>query len=152
MGVAGRSGRCVAAPSAGRARGGGRRLRCRWLAVPVCGCRCPGVSIRRARTGAGTARCGCGCVAALQTTAQVRVRFRTALHRHRKSATVQVAAVVTQTMKSIQETYAPELACFGGGPANPRALHIRSFPEGEEGVAEWRPSREYEAYEGMLSG
>lgn len=54
--------------------------------------------------------------------------------------------------KSIQETFAPNLACFGCGPANPRGLHVRSFPNGEEVVAEWQPSTEYEAYEGMLNG
>jgi acyl-coenzyme A thioesterase PaaI-like protein len=56
------------------------------------------------------------------------------------------------TNKSIQETYAPNLACFGCGPANPRGLHVRSFPNGEEVVADWQPSAEYEAYEGMLNG
>ncbi|HEY2961791.1 MAG TPA: PaaI family thioesterase [Pyrinomonadaceae bacterium] len=55
-------------------------------------------------------------------------------------------------MKSIQETYAPKLACFGCGPANPKGLHIRSFPDGEEVIAEWQPSQEYEAFTGMLSG
>jgi acyl-coenzyme A thioesterase PaaI-like protein len=55
-------------------------------------------------------------------------------------------------MKSIQETYAPNLACFGCGPANPKGLHIRSFAEGEEVVAEWQPSTEYEAFPGVLSG
>lgn len=57
-----------------------------------------------------------------------------------------------KTMKSIQETYAPNLACFGCGPANPKGLHVRSFAEGEEFVAEWEASKEYEAFEGMLSG
>lgn len=59
-----------------------------------------------------------------------------------------------QTMndKSIQETYAPNLACFGCGPANPKGLHIRSFPAGAEVVAEWQPAKEYEAFAGMLSG
>ena len=42
--------------------------------------------------------------------------------------------------KSIQETYAPNLACFGCGPANPIGLHVRSFPAGDEVVAEWQPS------------
>src|ERR1051325_11692654 len=55
-------------------------------------------------------------------------------------------------MKSIQETYAPNLACFGCGPANPKGLHIRSFPDGDEVVAEWQPSQEYEAFPGVLSG
>lgn len=55
-------------------------------------------------------------------------------------------------MNSIQETFAPNLACFGCGPANPKGLHVRSFPDGDEVVAEWQPSSEYEAYNGMLSG
>jgi len=55
-------------------------------------------------------------------------------------------------MKSIQETYAPNMACFGCGPANEKGLHIRSFPQGDEVVAEWQPKPEYEAFPGMLSG
>lgn len=54
--------------------------------------------------------------------------------------------------KSIQETYAPNLACFGCGPANPKGLHIRSFADGDEVVAEWQPSVEYEAFPGVLCG
>lgn len=54
--------------------------------------------------------------------------------------------------KSIQETYAPNLKCFGCGPANPQGLHIRSFAEGEEVVAEWQPAKQYESFDGMLSG
>ncbi len=54
--------------------------------------------------------------------------------------------------KSIQETYAPNLACFGCGPANPKGLHIGSFPDGDEVVAEWQPSVEYEAFPGVLNG
>ena len=55
-------------------------------------------------------------------------------------------------MQSIQETFAPNLACFGCGPANPKGLHVRSFPDGDVVVAEWQPSPEYEAYNGMLNG
>ena len=55
-------------------------------------------------------------------------------------------------MKSLQELYAPESACFGCGPANERGLHVRSFPEGEEVVCEWRPEPQYEAFPGMLNG
>lgn len=54
--------------------------------------------------------------------------------------------------KSIQETYAPNLKCFGCGPANPQGLHIRSFADGEEVVAEWQPEKQYESFDGMLSG
>jgi acyl-coenzyme A thioesterase PaaI-like protein len=55
-------------------------------------------------------------------------------------------------MKSIQETYAPNNACFGCGPANEKGLHIRSFPEGDEVVAEFQPESYQEAFPGMLSG
>ncbi len=54
--------------------------------------------------------------------------------------------------KSVQETYAPNLACFGCGPANPKGLRIRSFPKGDELIAEFQPEKYQEAFEGMLSG
>jgi acyl-coenzyme A thioesterase PaaI-like protein len=56
------------------------------------------------------------------------------------------------TEKSIQETYAPNLACFGCGPANPKGLHVRSFPNGDEVIAEFQPEKYQEAFEGMLNG
>ena len=56
------------------------------------------------------------------------------------------------TDKSLQETYAPNNACFGCGPANERGLHIRSFPSGDEVVADFQPEKYQEAFEGMLSG
>ena len=55
-------------------------------------------------------------------------------------------------MKSLQETYAPRMACFGCGPANPQGLRIRSFAQGDGLVARWRPAPQYEAFPGMLSG
>ncbi|HEY0079688.1 MAG TPA: PaaI family thioesterase [Pyrinomonadaceae bacterium] len=55
-------------------------------------------------------------------------------------------------MKSLQEQYAPASACFGCGPANERGLHIRSFVEGDEVLAEWQPEAYQEAYPGMLNG
>ncbi len=54
--------------------------------------------------------------------------------------------------KSLQEEYAPQMACFGCGPANPVGLHIRSFVRGDEVVAEWQPAPQYEAFPGVLSG
>ena len=54
--------------------------------------------------------------------------------------------------KSLQETYAPENACFGCGPANEKGLRIRSFVSGEEVVADWQPQKYHEAFEGMLNG
>jgi acyl-coenzyme A thioesterase PaaI-like protein len=54
--------------------------------------------------------------------------------------------------KSIQETYAPHLKCFGCGPENATGLRIRSFPEGDAVVAEFQPQTYQEAFPGMLSG
>lgn len=55
--------------------------------------------------------------------------------------------------ESLQEHYAPNMTCFGCGPANERGLRIRSFPRGEEEVVcEWQPEKFHEAYPGMLNG
>lgn len=54
--------------------------------------------------------------------------------------------------KCLQETYAPHNACFGCGPANDKGLRIRSFPEGDEVVAEWTPEPFHEAFPGVLNG
>ena len=55
-------------------------------------------------------------------------------------------------MKSLQDTYAPQNRCFGCGPANDKGLRIKSFVEGDEVVAEWRPEPHHLAFEGMLNG
>ena len=52
----------------------------------------------------------------------------------------------------LQERYAPHNACFGCGPANGKGLRIRSFPEGEAVVAEWRAEPHHEAFPGMVNG
>jgi len=55
-------------------------------------------------------------------------------------------------MESLQERYAPKGRCFGCGTANPKGLGIRSFPEGDEVVCEWRPEAHHLAFEGVLNG
>ena len=54
--------------------------------------------------------------------------------------------------RSLQETYSPASICFGCGPANEKGLHINSFPDGDEVVAEWRAEPHHEAFPGMLNG
>lgn len=54
--------------------------------------------------------------------------------------------------QSLQEKYAPNNACFGCGPANPDGVHVRSFPRGNEVIAEWMPQPRYEAFLGVLNG
>jgi acyl-coenzyme A thioesterase PaaI-like protein len=55
-------------------------------------------------------------------------------------------------MKSLQDTYGPNVICFGCGPANPEGLQIKSFPEGDECVAEFRPKQHHQAFPGVLNG
>ena len=55
-------------------------------------------------------------------------------------------------MKSLQETYAPNNACFGCGPKNEQGLRIRSFEEGDELVCEWKPQPHHLAFDGIVNG
>lgn len=55
-------------------------------------------------------------------------------------------------MQSLQDTYAPHNRCFGCGAANEKGLQIKSFVEGDEVVAEWRPQEFHQAFEGILNG
>ena len=55
-------------------------------------------------------------------------------------------------MQSLQDTYAPQNRCFGCGPANPQGLRIKSFPQGEDLVAEWRPQPHHVAFDGIVNG
>src|SRR5438067_12407227 len=54
--------------------------------------------------------------------------------------------------QSLQEKYAPNNSCRGCGQANAEGLRIRSFPKGEEAVAEWMPQSKYKAVAGALNG
>lgn len=60
--------------------------------------------------------------------------------------------MVDFTGKSLQETYAPNNACFGCGPANKQGLRIRSFPDGDRVVCDWSPQPHHEAFPGVLNG
>ncbi len=54
--------------------------------------------------------------------------------------------------KSLQDTYAPNLLCFGCGPKNERGLQIKSFVEGDVVVATFKPQPHHLAFEGMVNG
>lgn len=56
------------------------------------------------------------------------------------------------TAKSLQETYAPDLGCFGCGPANAHGLRLRSIKEGDVYIARWHAEPHHEAFPGMLCG
>lgn len=54
--------------------------------------------------------------------------------------------------EGLQEKYAPESICWGCGPANPEGLHLQSFSEGDEVVADWTPGPNHAAFPGVLNG
>lgn len=54
--------------------------------------------------------------------------------------------------ESLQDRYAPESRCFGCGPANGKGLRIRSFPRGDEVIADWQPEAFHEAFPGVVNG
>ncbi|MEO8215937.1 MAG: PaaI family thioesterase [Acidobacteriota bacterium] len=53
---------------------------------------------------------------------------------------------------SLQDTFAPLNRCFGCGPSNERGLRIKSFVEGDEVVAHWRPEPHHQAFDGIMNG
>lgn len=55
------------------------------------------------------------------------------------------------TEKSLQETHAPNLMCFGCGPANESGLHLSSFASGDDLVAEWQPQVHHQAVGGFMN-
>lgn len=56
------------------------------------------------------------------------------------------------TVVSLQDTFAPNSVCFGCGPKNPKGLHIRSRPDGDALVADWRPESYHTAFPNFASG
>ncbi|MEM1082311.1 MAG: PaaI family thioesterase, partial [Pseudomonadota bacterium] len=59
---------------------------------------------------------------------------------------------MTTPSRSLQETYAPDNACFGCGQANAQGLRIRSYPVGDRVVCDWTPQPHHEAFPGVLNG
>jgi hypothetical protein len=55
-------------------------------------------------------------------------------------------------MKSLQERYAPHNRCFGCGHENDKGLQLKSFPQGEEVIANWMAQPHHEAFPGVLNG
>ena len=52
----------------------------------------------------------------------------------------------------LQETFAAHSTCFGCGPANSQGLRVRSIPQGDEVIADWKPEAFHEAFPGVLNG
>jgi len=52
----------------------------------------------------------------------------------------------------LQEKFAPQSACFGCGPSNPKGLRIRSFVKNSDVIAEWKAEPHHEAFPGVING
>lgn len=59
---------------------------------------------------------------------------------------------MVDTALSIQETYYPDMMCFGCGHANHKGLKLRSYEQGELVVATFRPWPEHDNGGGFLNG
>jgi acyl-coenzyme A thioesterase PaaI-like protein len=53
---------------------------------------------------------------------------------------------------SLQDQFAPNLICFGCGPANEKGLQIKSFVSGDKVIATFSPQTHHQAFEGMING
>lgn len=53
---------------------------------------------------------------------------------------------------SLQDKFAPNLICFGCGPANPHGLQLKSFVDGEQLRASFKPGPYHQAFPGVLNG
>jgi acyl-coenzyme A thioesterase PaaI-like protein len=56
------------------------------------------------------------------------------------------------TEPSLQDRYAPNMRCFGCGPANDKGLRLKSYLEGDGVVASFRPESHHDAFPGTLNG
>ena len=56
------------------------------------------------------------------------------------------------TSKSLQDQFAPNLVCFGCGPANEKGLQIKSFVKGDRVIAKFETRDHHQAYQGMING
>jgi acyl-coenzyme A thioesterase PaaI-like protein len=55
-------------------------------------------------------------------------------------------------LEGLQDRYSPNGVCFGCGPSNPNGLHIKSYPEGDSVVADWKPAPFHTGYPGFTNG
>ena len=53
---------------------------------------------------------------------------------------------------SLQDQFAPDLICFGCGPANENGLRIKSFVRDEKVHCEFNPSNHHQSFPGMMNG
>lgn len=56
------------------------------------------------------------------------------------------------TTAALQDMFLPGNRCFGCGPANPEGLHLKTYEDGDEYVAEWTPEDRFQGPPGVVNG
>lgn len=56
------------------------------------------------------------------------------------------------TTSALQDQFLPENECFGCGPANHAGLHLKSYEDGDDLVAEWVPEARFQGPPGIVNG
>jgi acyl-coenzyme A thioesterase PaaI-like protein len=56
------------------------------------------------------------------------------------------------TTAALQDLFLPQNRCFGCGPANPDGLHLKSYEDGDDLIAEWVPEERFQGPPGVVNG
>lgn len=56
------------------------------------------------------------------------------------------------TSAALQDLFLRGNRCFGCGPTNPDGLHLKSYEDGDELVAEWTPEERFQGPPGVVNG
>jgi acyl-coenzyme A thioesterase PaaI-like protein len=56
------------------------------------------------------------------------------------------------TTAALQDLFLPTNRCFGCGPHNAEGLHLKSYEDGDDLVAEWIPEERFQGPEGVVNG
>jgi acyl-coenzyme A thioesterase PaaI-like protein len=56
------------------------------------------------------------------------------------------------TTAALQDLFLADNECFGCGPANPDGLHLKTYEDGADFLAEWTPEERFQGPPGVVGG